>query len=414
MTRLAMRPGEPSTPRVERVGAVWHLRAMEPARQLLRERDKTTQAGFTAEKIPRAGLRHRPILISDGPTHDEQRRDVARFFAPKTIERYEPLMREVAERRLADAGAEIVLDELALHYAVEVTARIVGLTHDTGGGPAAAERAIRGMSKRLVSFFRQPPFDLGKPDLGRTPRQWMQAAANGLGPLVAFYLRDVRPAVRQRRRSPAGDVLSHLIGRGYSEADLLVEALTYGTAGMVTTREFIVMAAWHLLRDDALRARYLAAEREQRHRLLQEISRLEPPVGHLYRRCTADIEITDGDMRFTLERGEVVDVAVRAVNADGAAVGRCPLSLDPERQMSQGVGASGLSFGDGAHSCPGQPLAIWETDVLLTLLLADGARLVGEPTVTWDDMIAGYVLRGAVVRKHLQANQPADDAHAGT
>ena len=105
------------------------------------------------------------------------------------------------------------------------------------------------MSRRLVSFFNQPPFDLTRKDLGRTGRDWARAAWNGLVPIVKFYLADVRPAVRSRRRTPRHDVISHLIAEGYTNADILVECVTYGTAGMVTTREFIAMAAWHLLQN---------------------------------------------------------------------------------------------------------------------------------------------------------------------
>ena len=53
-----------------------------------------------------------------------------------------------------------------------------------------------------------------------------------------------------------------------------------------------------------------------------------------------------------------------------------------------------LSFGDGAHKCPGQPLAILESDVLLTRLLARRPTIVTEPELGWDDLIEGYSLRG--------------------
>ena len=82
--RRAVKAGERDTPRVERDGAVWRIRSLAAARQVLRARDATTQAGFTAEAIPKGYLRHHPILVSDGPLHDEQRSKVARFFAPKS------------------------------------------------------------------------------------------------------------------------------------------------------------------------------------------------------------------------------------------------------------------------------------------------------------------------------------------
>ena len=62
--------------------------------------------------------------------------------------------------------------------------------------------------------------------------------------------------------------------------------------------------------------------------------------------------------------------------------------------MNQAV----LSFGDGAHKCPGQPMAILESDVLLRRLLAREVTVVSEPSIAWDDLIAGYQLRGFELR----------------
>jgi cytochrome P450 len=62
------------------------------------------------------------------------------------------------------------------------------------------------------------------------------------------------------------------------------------------------------------------------------------------------------------------------------------------------VNAAVLTFGDGAHKCPGQPLAILESDVLLTRLLARTPTVVTEPEVAWDDLIEGYQVRGLRLR----------------
>jgi cytochrome P450 len=384
--RRAVKPEEADGPRVERDGHVWRIRSLEAARQVLRARDATRQAGFTAEKIPQGYLDHHPILVSDGPRHDDQRRKVARFFAPAVVERYTAQMEECADRLLDEALARGAcrLDELTLLYTVEVTAEVVGLT----------ESSVPRMARRLVSFFNQPPFDITRDDLGRTGRQWAAAAWNGLVPIVRFYVADVRPALKRRRKNPQGDVISHLLAEGYSTTGVLVECVTYGTAGMVTTREFIVMAAWHLLHDDALRERYLAAEQTERLAILNEIIRLEPVVGHFYRRATKEIEVTDGADRWTVEPGHLVDVCVRSANADPEAVGADPLSLCPGRELPAGVNPTVLTFGDGSHKCPGQPLAMLEADVLLTRLLRRSPRIVAEPELGWDNLIEGYWLRG--------------------
>ncbi|MFT4228100.1 cytochrome P450 [Micropruina sp.] len=385
--RRASRAGARDAPRVEHVDGVWRIRSLAVARQVLRARHATTQAGFTAEAIPKGYLRHHPILVSDGPLHDEQRSKVARFFAPKVVEeRYAGIAAACADRLLGSAVAAgaCCLDDLALLYTVEVTAEVVGLTH------APASR----MAPRLVSFFNQPPVDVTRPDFGRTKAMWAKAAVNALVPIGRFYLADVRPAIRTRRRQRRGDVISHLLDEGYTDADILVECVTYGTAGMVTTREFIVMCAWHLLQHRPLLERYRTAGQTERFGILNELIRLEPVVGHLYRRTSEPIEVTEGDQSWTIPPGDLVDVCIRPTNADVAAVGDDPLDVCPGRPVTAGVNAAVLSFGDGAHRCPGQPLALLETDLLLTRLLALNPRIVAEPTIGWDNLIEGYQLRG--------------------
>lgn len=385
--RRAVRVDDSPGPPVEESCGIWNIRSHAAARQVLTAKGATTQAGFTAEFIPMGRLKHQPILFSDGPLHDEQRRKVGRFFAPAVVTaRYGALMDDAAEALVGAAVAKgrCTVDELALLYSVEVTRQVVGLTNSS----------IKGLSRRLVSFFNQPPFDITKPDLGRTRRQWAKAAANGLGPILAFYLADVRPAIRARRRAPSDDVVSHLIAEGYTNVDILVECLTYGTAGMVTTREFIAMALWHLIDNPELRASYSAADQSGRLSVLEEIIRLEPVVGHLYRRMQEPLTVVVGDQSWDLAAGDLVDLRVRETNVDPDAVGDEPLSLCPARPLPRGVHAAGLSFSDGSHRCPGQPLALLETDVLLGRLLRQNPVIVGEPRVEWDDLVAGYTVRG--------------------
>lgn len=384
--RRAEPEDEPTGPGVERAAGIWRIRSHAAARQLLQARGGTSQAGFTAEFIPTGFLKHHPILISDGPLHDEQRRLVGRFFAPKVVHgRYLPLMEQSAEDLVSAAvmRGDCVVDELALLYSVEVTRQVVGLTNSS----------VKGLARRLVGFFNQPPFDITKPGLGRSRRQWAMAAVNGLGPILRFHLADVRPAIRARRRNPGDDVVSHLIAQGYTDPDILVECLTYATAGMVTTREFIAMALWHLLTTPALLEDYRAGIRERRLAVLEEIIRLEPVVGHLYRRMQQAWTITDGDRSFTLAPGDLVDVFVRETNTDPQAMGADPGSLCPARPLAKGIHAAGLSFSDGSHRCPGQSLALLETDVLIMRLLREDPAVVREPRVGWDDLISGYRLR---------------------
>ena len=78
-------------------------------------------------------------------------------------------------------------------------------------------------------------------------------------------------------------------------------------------------------------------------------------------------------------------------------VGECPFALNPDRAFASGkAGGEALSFGDGAHRCPGAPLAMLESAIFLDRLLrVPGLRLERPPTIGWGPTVAGYELRGA-------------------
>jgi hypothetical protein len=56
-----------------------------------------------------------------------------------------------------------------------------------------------------------------------------------------------------------------------------------------------------------------------------------------------------------------------------------------------------LSFGDGAHRCPGAFIAIAESDAFLVRLLRLPLRVIGSPRIGWNDLIEGYEVRGLTV-----------------
>ncbi|NJP87980.1 cytochrome P450 [Nonomuraea sp. FMUSA5-5] len=363
----------------------WQVSGHAAARAVLRS-EATVQAGLgieTVEKLP-ARLR-RPVLYRDGPEHREDRRQTARFFTPRRVdERYRGLMADVAGRQLGKlrAAGRAPLSELSFGMAIEVASAIIGLTSSRPG-----------IRERLERFF---PEKYGRPGLTSLHGlYWLfRQNANWL----RFYLADVRPAIRDHRREPRDDLITHLLDDGCSAAEILGECLTFAAAGMVTTREFICVAAWHLFTDDALMARYRAADEPERLAVLHEIVRLEPVVARLRRRTTAAIELPGDGGPVTVPAGAVVEVLVDAANTDPAAVGDEPLAVRPGRAVGDGTGAAALAFGDGPHKCPGSAIAILETDVFLTRLLAmEGVRMAAAPRVTFNNDIGGYEIRGLVV-----------------
>ncbi|MEV4168169.1 cytochrome P450 [Nonomuraea sp. NPDC049709] len=390
--RKIERPGVRETCPVGRDGdGTWQVRGYAQARAVLRS-DTTVQAGLgieTVEKLP-ARIR-RPVLYRDGPEHREHRRQTAKYFTPRRVdERYRGLMEEMADAQLAKlrAAGEAQLSELSFGMAIGVVSSIIGLTSSRPG--------LRG---RLERFF---PEEYGRPGLtSASGIYWLfRQNANWL----RIYLADVRPAIRDHRREPRDDLISHLISEGCTGAEILGECLTFAAAGMVTTREFICVAAWHLFSDDALLERYRAEDEPGRLAVLHEIVRLEPVVGRLLRRTTGAIELDGADGPVTVPAGALVEVFVDAANTDTRAVGADPLSVCPGRAIDGGTGAgagtgsAALAFGDGAHRCPGAGIAILETDIFLSRLLAmEGIRMASPPRVTFDNDIGGYEIRGLIV-----------------
>ena len=289
---------------------------------------------------------------------------------------------------------EADLDDLSLKLAVEVAAQVVGLTDSAAPG---MERRVTGFVAHGADSEPGAPQPRGRG--GKLGALWRQRQ------VLIFFLLDVKPAIAARRRERRDDLISHLLDRGYSDTEILTECLTYGTAGMVTTREFITVAAWHLLTRPELRAEYVHGTEPERHAILHEILRLEPVVKVLYRRALEDIQAGD----TLIPQGSVVALSVQETNVDPATVGEDAAQLCPARPLPRGVQAPVLSFGDGSHRCPGAFLAIKESDLFLRrLLIWNDLRLILPPDVGFNETVKGYELRG--LRVGLGSPGPSGDA----
>ncbi len=309
------------------------------ARAVLRSVD-TEQAGFGADLLRRmkASIMRVPVIFLEGQEHQELRRATARFFAPRAVEEnYVALMKREADRLVQDLQdqREGRLDLMAMDMAVTVAAEIAGLT----------EHRQPGMAKRIAGFLNNAP--VGEKV---TPGLLVQMVLSQ-AKLLKFYLLDVQPSIRTRRRTPRQDVISHLISLGYKDSEILTECVILGAAGMITTREFITLAALHLIERPELRDRFLKSTEEEQRTILEEILRLEPVIGRLFRRATAPIDLPDGSR---IEKGQKVTIDIRSANGDAEAVGSCPFHLDPDRTLPDPkVGSAAMGFGDGRHRCPG-------------------------------------------------------------
>lgn len=399
MTDASARPGESQrrtgfgqdgrAPAIEREGATWHLRSYAAVRQVLRDSTDGIRQGAATDNVLVSRLRP-SVIFADGEAHRQQRMAIARFFAPRTVdESYQAIIDSVLDRSFAalENGGRADVSTMSMQLAVEVAARVVGLT----------DSRRPGMDRRIDRLLAGGDVFADKGSgVRRIVRRGLTNAA-GVGRMGQFYALDVAPAIRSRRAQPGEDVISHLLEQGYNPLEILVECLTYATAGMVTTREFIGVAAWHFFDNPELRQAYVAGQRDDRRRILHEILRLEPVASTLWRRTAEPLTLEEDGVVHDIPAGALLVLDLRAANADAAAVGREPLHVHSRRELAKGVRPEVMSFGDGAHRCPGAFLAIHESDLFLHRLLSRPVRMVGEPQLTFNDMLKSYEIRDLTV-----------------
>ena len=357
------------------------VRRFSFARDVLRNA-LAKQAGADSDQVDTGNPDHAPVFYLDGEPHRRKRSAIARLFTATVVTtRYRAVMERTSEALLArlKAAGEARLDVLSLELAVAVASEIVGLTDSDRTSMAArigatlASSVPSALPRRLARLLQ--------------PLLFRFHALN-------FFFRDVRPAIATRRRARREDLISQLLDEQYSNRAIMIECMTYAVAGMVTTREFIVMAAWHLFGRDDLRARFVGGDETDQLAILDEILRLEPVASVLQRRAAEDMGIGSD----TVPAGTLLAIDIRSVNTDEAATGPCPHALDPDRAKRQKAAGGYLSFGYGSHRCPGSQVAMHETRVFLDRLLrVPGIRLEREPQIGWSEMLSAYELRGAIV-----------------
>lgn len=351
-------------------------------RDILRS-PKVRQAGAAADIADLSKPGEISFFFLDGDLHRKRRAAVAGLFAPKTIvTRHQTVMKRTMDAiaaKLQRTGSA-PLDELSWQMAVEVAADIVGLTDsDSTENLAMRVKAV------LESSMGRRSGVFGKV-FGNLRMLWS---------VGQFWKHDLAPAIAARRKQPRDDVITQLIKDNYSRQGMIMECMSYAGAGMMTTREFIVMCAWHLFDNPALLQRFLDGGEEDQFAILEEILRLEPVASLLHRRAAEPVESAQGG---DMEQGELVAINLREANTDEAITGPCPYELDPDRAKRMRVVGPYLSFGDGPHRCPGAQVALHETRIFLDRMFhLPGIRLVSEPEISWNPNIQGYELRGAVV-----------------
>ena len=341
------------------------------------------QSGVDSAPVERDNPALTTIFFLEGEEHLRRRAAILGFFSPQAIaKRHLGVMEQHADMLVAEfkQKGEARLEHMSARMAQAVVAEIVGLTNSD----------IKAMAKRVSGAFDGAM--LASRGGWRKLVAPLVSAVNGL----QIYYFDVRPAIAARRAQRQEDVISRLIDAGRSDKEILIECITFCLAGMTTTRELMIMAAWHMLENADLRQRFLSGDDAEKVAILREILRLEPLASTLGRRT---IDVVAGVTPDPIPADTRLILDLRAANVDEAHVGECPFTLDPDRARRLKINDTYLSFGAGEHLCPGRNVAIAEARVFLDRLLrVPGIRLVRAPDIHFLPPLLGtYELSNCVI-----------------
>jgi cytochrome P450 len=394
-TLAFFRDGDFAQRRFERLGNVFETRLLgqplvfirgEAALSALLSQGDACEGWWPASVRQLLGCRS--LANRNGEAHRARRRVVGQLFSAAALRRYSPAIVALVDELVAELGsatAAVPLVERMRRFAFRVIASVVLGLEGEDRDALFADFEI--WTKALFSL----PWALPGSPFARA----LQARER--------LLRRLTQVLRQaRQRSSAGLPLSgglDLLSGGLDEAglplddnDLVEQLLLLLFAGYETTASSLscLMAAllqhpdtleWLRPELDALRwppaaeqaaSAYDTSAAPRLAAVVQEVMRLNPPVGGFFRRTTRPL-VLDGVL---VPAGSVVQVALAASNRHGAATDL--ERFHPQRHLEGGAVPLLLPFGGGERVCLGKALAELEIRLMAVGLLRQ-TRLRLEP-----------------------------------
>ena len=343
---------------LERYTATVELTTYDEIREALFNPDLSRT--FDRRSYEDGNIRNGIVSIQHGPVHRARRRVENSQFRPDKLRQYErelfpPLQDDLLDQLLA--GDEADLYPVAELIAAAIATRRAGLDIDDRDVPTL-ERVVQ-----IVDAFSQGSAILDAKDPG-TVRALVYATYEDFERELIAPARDRRRALLERHaRGEIGDealtsdILTVLLQHAadpaleLDEARIVREVATYLQGGTHTSGQVAVnaMDLMFAAGDPSLLER-AAADLLFAQRVGHETLRLRPTTPKAKRRVEADTSVASREVPADAQ--VVLDLV--AGNRDPRYFGPDPDRFDPDREVDPTVARWGLSFGAGAHQCPGR------------------------------------------------------------
>jgi cytochrome P450 len=295
---------------------------------------------------------------TDPPRHSRLRAFISRAFNTASINRLEPLLRQVAAQRVTDM----------------LERRKVDLVHDFSQHiPAAAMMALLGLDPTHGTRFltwANAFADLATLVLDENRQSEIRTQLREMGE----YLRDV---LEERRRNPGTDMLSELLsaevdGQKLTHEELMSFCFLLLPAGIETTGHQLAVNC-HMLMTRPEFQEQLRVDPSLIPLFGEEMLRYDPVAQGLFRMTTADTTLGG----VNIPKNSIVLLVVASATHDETQF------PDPERFDFNRPGPQHTTFGHGIHFCIGASLARMELRVALEELLTRAAIAPAPEPVQW-------------------------------
>jgi cytochrome P450 len=314
------------------------------------------------------GLFEDSMIVVDPPEHAAMRRKSNKWFTPKKAEEWVEATTVAVNDVLDQLGPSGMVEayrDLALMPAHQAMCKALGVPSD-GFDTAAA-------------WMHDAMLALGSV-ISKEEEERCQAAFDYLTDRVDYY-------IRLRRESPNGGMVSSWIDQvvnGEMTERQLFEGLMLFWATATPNAAYLISGGLEMFARHPEVFDMWRDHADKRHMIFNEIARLHTAEISFVRFTTEELEIRG--VKIPAEM--TIRFMISAANRDPDAFAE-PDKFDVTRPAD---GKANLTFGTGAHSCPGMILARAEAYAVYDAIAARVQRisLAGQPVFDHDDRNAAY------------------------